>query len=101
MGIIFAVMKNDCMKTRNFLCLLFALAIASFSVRAEIKSYSKTAVGVDFVLDKGLMQVDVLSADVVRVRYTSLDAWAEKQSLVVKASLPDQSQFAVTEGAKE
>ncbi len=80
---------------------MLLLAIGSLSVRAEIKSYSKTALGVNFILDKGLMQVDVVSADVIRVRYTSLDAFADKQSLVVKAALPERSDFTVSENAKE
>jgi alpha-D-xyloside xylohydrolase len=88
------------MKIRISFFLLFTL-IASLSLRAEIKSYRKTAIGVDFVLDKGLMQVDIVNAEVVRIRYTSLDAWAVKQSLVVTASLPDRSDFTVTENTKE
>ena len=38
----------------------------------------------------GLMEIDLLSADVVRVRYTSLNAFEPKQSLVVMVSATPQ-----------
>jgi alpha-D-xyloside xylohydrolase len=50
----------------------------------------------------GLMEIDPLSADVVRVRYTSLNAFETKQSLVVMASaLPPKPAFTVREQGDE
>jgi alpha-D-xyloside xylohydrolase len=89
------------MKRKICIFLLPALLLICHSLFAEVRSYKKTGQGVDFVLDKGLMQVDIFSEDVVRVRYTVLDAWAEKQSLVVVQALPDRSEFTVTENTKE
>ena len=53
-------------------CLLF------FSLSAQVRSYGKAPGGVRFQLDKGLMEIDILAADVVRVRYTILDAFPPK-----------------------
>src|ERR1700727_1806368 len=63
------------------LCLLF------LSVSAQVHSYGKAPGGVKFQLDKGLMEIDLLAADVVRVLYTRLDAFQPKQSLVVTGVL--------------
>jgi alpha-D-xyloside xylohydrolase len=89
------------MKSKICIFLFMALIVVCHSLFAEVKTYKKTDLGVDFVLDKGLMRVDIVTADVVRVRYTILDAWAEKRSLVVVAPMPDRSDFSVSEeGAK-
>ncbi len=73
------------------LCLLFS------SVSAQIRSYGPAPGGVRFKLDKGLMEIDLLAADVIRVRYTSLDAFASKQSLVVEGKLAAAPSFTVRE----
>ena len=43
------------------------------------------------------MVIDVLAPDLIRVRYTSLDALAEKHSLVVVSGFPAASAFTLTE----
>ena len=76
-------------------CLLF------FSVSAQVRSYGKAPGGVKFQLSNGMMEIDILTADVVRVRYTSLDAFAPKHSLVVTGEHPAASGFTVREQGDE
>jgi alpha-D-xyloside xylohydrolase len=65
----------------------FFLAWA-FSARSEVRSYARVPGGVQFRLDKGLMEIDILGDDIVRVRYSSLDHFGPKTSLVVAGRLP-------------
>ena len=64
------------------LSLLFLLAVAATS-RATIKSYTKDADGVNFVLDIGSMVIRVWQPDAVEVRYTMLPQLPRRSSLVV------------------
>jgi len=68
-----------------------------FCSRAEIRSYSRVSGGVRFQLDHGLMQIDILAGDVVRVRYTGMDSLPVRHSLVVASSLPAGTAFTVVE----
>ena len=68
-----------------FSCLIFS---SSLFAQSQIRSYMRMPEGVRFQLNKGLMQVDILMYDVVRVRYTILDSFAPIKSLVVAGSLP-------------
>ena len=76
-------------------CLLFSC------LSAQVRSYGKAPGGVRFQLAKGLMEVDMVTADVVRVRYTSLDAFPARQSLVVAGALPSAPGFTVREEGDE
>src|SRR5580658_11022458 len=63
-------------------------AAVSFSLfcsflSAQVRSYGPAPGGVKFQMINGLMEIDLLTADVVRVRLTSLNAFPPKQSLVV------------------
>jgi alpha-D-xyloside xylohydrolase len=79
-----------------FLSLLFS------SLFAQVRSYGPAPGGVRFQMVNGLMEIDPLSADVVRVRYTSLNAFETKQSLVVMASAtPQKPAFTVREQGDE
>src|SRR5580692_7952313 len=77
------------------LCLLFS------SMSAQVRSHGPAPGGVRFRLDKGMMEIDLLAADVVRVRYTSLDAFASKQSLVVGGRSAAAPSFTVREQGDE
>ncbi|HXD76155.1 MAG TPA: glycoside hydrolase family 31 protein [Puia sp.] len=66
-----------------------------------MRSYGPAAGGVRFTLEKGLMEVDVIGADIVRVRYTSLEAFPDKHSLVVEESRPQTQAFTVREQGDE
>src|SRR5580658_735049 len=76
-------------------CLLF------FSLSAQVRSYGKAPGGVRFQLSNGMMEIDILTADVVRVRYTSLDAFAAAPSLVVVGSPGAVAGFTVREQGDE
>ena len=94
-------MKNK-NRTKTKLIILCCLWLAaSSSVKAAIISYERTANGVNFILDKGRMQLNLFGSDIVQVRYTLLDAWEPKKSLVVKAAfetdLPARTTFTLTE----
>ena len=79
-----------------FLFLLFT------SLSAQVRSYGPAPGGVKFQMSNGLMEVDILTADVVRVRYTSLNAFAPKQSLVVvEGGLAPKPGFTVREQGDE
>src|SRR5579863_4656301 len=59
----------------------FCLLLNSLS--AQVRSYGPAPGGVKFQLVNGLMEIDLLTTDMVRVRYTSLEAFGSRQSLVV------------------
>jgi len=79
-----------------FFLTLFWLGLI-FCSHAEIRSYSRVSGGVRFQLDHGLMQIDILAGDVVRVRYTGMDSLPVRHSLVVASSLPAGTAFTVVE----
>src|SRR5258707_15748051 len=67
---------------RSIVLAFFNLVIA-ISVHATVKSYTKDAEGVNFVLDIGSMTIRVWQPDVIEVRYTMLPQLARRASLVV------------------
>jgi alpha-D-xyloside xylohydrolase len=79
-----------------FLFLVFS------SLSAQVRSYGPAPGGVRFQMVNGLMEIDLLSADIVRVRYTNLNAFETKQSLVVMVSAtPQKPAFTVREQGDE
>ena len=60
-----------------YCCLFFSL------LSAQVRSYGSAPGGVRFQLANGLMEIDLPAADVVRVRYSSLDKLPSRESLVV------------------
>jgi len=78
--------------------LLFCSQIFWFaSANATIISFTKNTDGVTFRLDKGLMKVKVCRADIIEVKYTMLDAFALKVSLVVNNTWNKKIPFSVSE----
>ncbi|HET6254976.1 MAG TPA: glycoside hydrolase family 31 protein [Puia sp.] len=71
------------------------------SACAQVRSYGPAPGGVRFRFDKGLMEIDLLTADVARVRYTGLEAFAPKQSLVVTGAPGAAPAFTVREQGDE
>jgi len=76
--------------------LLTALLLVN-TTKASVISYTKSANGVTFKLDKGLMNVKICKADIVEVKYTIFDAFPAKNSLVVNNSWAGKTAFTVTE----
>jgi alpha-D-xyloside xylohydrolase len=78
--------------------ILFIISLVSVrSAQASVISYSKKPGEVVFKLDKGLMSIKICKADIIEVRYTILDAFPEKNSLVVNNSWKQQTNFTVSE----
>src|SRR5882724_9769826 len=78
--------------------ILFIISLVFLqSAQASIISYSKKPGGVVFKLDKGLMSIKICKADIIEVRYTVLDAFPAKTSLVVNNSWKQQTNFTVAE----
>jgi alpha-D-xyloside xylohydrolase len=55
----------------------------TLGVKASIVSYTKNTDGVTFKLDKGVMKLKVCTDDIIEVKYTVLDAFPSKTSLVI------------------
>ncbi|HXB33222.1 MAG TPA: hypothetical protein VNV35_07365, partial [Puia sp.] len=72
-----------------------------FCASAQVRSYGPAPGGVRFQMINGLMEVDILTADVVRVRYTSLNVFGPNQSLVVVSAAPSKPAFTVREQGDE
>ena len=78
--------------------LLFAIALLSINMAgATVVSYTKSTDGVTFKLDKGLMKIGICKADIIEVKYTILDAFPQKNSLVVNNSWAQKTAFNVTD----
>jgi alpha-D-xyloside xylohydrolase len=67
------------------------------STRAAVVSYTRSPEGVVFKLDKGLMRINICKADIIEVKYTILNAFPERKSLVVIDSWEQKSPFTVSE----
>lgn len=82
---------------------LFAMLVTTVmlghygTATAAVKAYTKQADGVTFTLDKGLMKVKVCQADIVQVKYTTLNAFAPFNSLVVNNPFTGKVNFTVAE----
>src|ERR1700761_7742999 len=53
--------------------------------KATVKSYQVKPDGVIFMLDMGMMKVQVCKDDIIEVKYTIFDKFSDKPSLVVNA----------------
>jgi alpha-D-xyloside xylohydrolase len=81
---------------RVFCLFLFFVATAVTSP-ASVISYKKDNDGVSFILDKGLMKIKICGDDLVRVKYTSLNEFSDKNSLVVVNAWKDMPKFKMSE----
>src|SRR5438128_7023810 len=68
-----------------------------YLVSASVKSYKKDVDGVTFILDKGIMKVKICKDDIAEVKYTFMNSFPEKNSLVVNNTWNDQTAFTVSE----
>ena len=87
---------NRAFKTKAFFTLLICLSCL-FSAKATVISFAKTAGGVSFKLDKGLMEIKVCKADLIEVKYTIFNAFPEKKSLVVINPWAEKAMFGVAD----
>jgi len=75
--------------------LLTSVLVINKSAAAVI-TYSKSPEGVTFKLDKGVMKINVLKADIIEVKYTLLESLPSKQSLVVDNNWEKTTTFKVS-----
>jgi alpha-D-xyloside xylohydrolase len=85
------------MNSRKFIFILSLAALLHLQAAATIKSYKETAAGLNFLLDKGSMQLNILAPDIIEVKYSLFDSLPAKESLVVEAGWPVKKNFTVTE----
>jgi len=79
------------------LVLLIGLNFGHSTVDAAVRSYKRAANVVVFDLDKGGMSLKICKEDLVEVKYTLLDSWPSKTSLVVNKKWSSAPEFKVSE----
>ncbi len=77
-------------------CLFITLSSINIT-KAAVVSYTKSQDGVTFKLDKGLMFIRVCMPDIVEVKYTILNAFPQKASLVVNNEWKAKTVFKVSD----
>ncbi len=82
----------------SFFSLFCFLICVNFSF-ASIKSFKKETRGIIFYLDKGLMKINICKDDIIEVKYTLLDSFPTKTSLVVNASWQAKTDYSVKENS--
>ncbi|MGA7720233.1 MAG: TIM-barrel domain-containing protein [Ignavibacteriaceae bacterium] len=80
---------------------IFSAIIFIQTVEASVTSYSKDRDGITFKLDKGLMKIKICKDDIIEVKYTLLNAFPQKTSLVIKNSWADPVSFSAAERNNE
>ncbi|PWT74827.1 MAG: xylosidase [Bacteroidetes bacterium] len=80
-------------RTFFFACMLLTFA----SSQAKVISFSTNDEGVSFRLDKGFMFIRICRPDIIEVKYTILDAFPQKNSLVVNNTWREKTNFKVVE----
>ena len=87
--------KNLYMKIFSALLLM---CFASFQfASASVKSYKKDPDGVTFILDKGIMKVKICKDDIAEVKYTFMNSFPPKTSLVINNTWITKPTFNVSE----
>jgi alpha-D-xyloside xylohydrolase len=89
---------NSVFKKLALLCIFITCFC---SAKSNVISFTKTAKGVTFKLDKGSMQLNICKPDIIEVKYTILDNFLAKESLVVNNKWPQVTPFSVTDGKTE
>jgi alpha-D-xyloside xylohydrolase len=91
-------MRGQIRKAITFkLALVLLIGLQIKQASAAVISYTKNAGGVVFKLDKGLMNIKICKADIVEVKYTILNAFPDRPSLVVINPWNEKAAFTVAE----
>src|SRR5258706_12122355 len=77
--------------------LVFILVTSIQIANASVKSYKKEADGVTFILDKGIMKVKICKEDIIEVKYTFMNSFPAKNSLVINNLWIDKPVYNVSE----
>ena len=93
-----SAMKNSSIKCiTNATMIALLLCTARSLAPASVKSYQKELSGVTFTLDRGLMEIRICRADIIEVRYTSLQDFIQRTSLVVVNRWETPTRYGLTE----
>jgi alpha-D-xyloside xylohydrolase len=85
-------------KQKKWPLLIIAILLLKFNVvNARVVTYKKEADGVNFILDKGRMKINICTEDIIRVRYTMLDDLPKQSSLVVNNPFIHRINFTVSQ----
>lgn len=76
---------------------IICIGIAAKDGFASVVSYKTAANVVIFTLDKGSMSIQICKGDLVEVKYTVLDRWPSRSSLVVNKKWATVPEFKVAE----
>jgi len=93
-------MKQSLFKFRILELIIVSLFLIP-NVKAKVLSFSKAPDGVHFMLDKGLMQVNICRDNMVQVKYTTLPVFTDNPSLVVTNKWKTIPAFTVNEKENE
>ncbi|MBD1391521.1 glycoside hydrolase family 31 protein [Mucilaginibacter glaciei] len=85
------------LRAGKFLALMLCVFVFS-NANAGVLSFTKTANSVTFKLDKGLMKINICRADIVEIKFTILNSFNEKESLVVNNKWAQPTAFQVKDG---
>ena len=90
-------MNNRMQKGILILILFFFICLGAFSLKAAVVSYQKEKEGVSFILDKGMLKIIVCKDDIIEVKYTLLNTFPVKSSLVVNNLWSSSPKFLISE----
>lgn len=93
-------MKSSASRIILILTIVLGIIIPSLA-SATVVSIKKDADGVTFTLDKGVLKVKVCSENIVEVKYTTLQSFKAKTSLVINNEWKTAAKFSVSENKEE
>ena len=93
-------MKIKALRIKQVLALL-ALTVLSVVAQAKVVSFTKDNDGITIKLDKGLMKVKVCSDNIIEVKYTVLQDFLMKKSLVITNDWKKGTKFTLSENKEE
>jgi alpha-D-xyloside xylohydrolase len=93
-------MKLKPLRIKQVLCVL-ALTVLSVVAQAKVVSFTKDNDGITIKLDKGLMKVKVCSDNIIEVKYTLLQDFLMKKSLVITNDWKKGTKFTLSENKEE
>ena len=94
------MMKINALRIKQVLSVL-SFTVMSFATQAKVVSFTKDIDGITCHLDKGLMKVKVCSGNIIEVKYTVLQTFPMKKSLVITNNWKDGTKFTVSDDLVE
>jgi alpha-D-xyloside xylohydrolase len=84
-------------KTIILFSAIIAVAVSTFSLDASVKSYTKNADGVTFVLDKGSLKITVCRENTIGIKYSVFSPMPAKVSLVIPSWFKPSGSYTIEE----